>query len=304
MLTELFATHYREWIFQGSANYQLWFGGGCNINFKSIDPQDDRPDELITEITANIWQRIQRLGYKPDEVILVNSHPSCIPGIVYIDNTDRITIETIGQPPLHYLGENYSIHPWDNTNTLEFEGVFTFKDYLLMMKPGDCFCLLITAQTNQGPCIGIVHASRKAVLSGITFSWIPKLLAECDNDPSKISIVIPPGLQQANHVLQPEYVSQEGESIDTIKAKLGDYCLKDTDGWHLDIENYLLARLNKHGIINITCSNQDTYSLHAMGCGYSRRRALQTQERRVGNMVALWLPDKLNHRKRLTNFDN
>lgn len=259
---------------------RLWFEGSIDLQYAAV------PDEEKPAIRQTMLELIQEMGYTPETSILVNPFPGAKPLIRMLDADEHIrTLEGTICPQVFSYSETQK---YDDTNVLAVEGLFTFADYLLLMKPGDCFALLIAAKTKRGPCCGIVHAGRRPVVVGASEAWIQPLIEMCES-PDDIDVTITPGLQASHHTLSLDYVDHiTGLTCEEHQERFGTFAWKTGDKIHLDIEGYMTAKLREAGIHNIHSSGLDTYELHEQGRGSSRRYATEHGiMRRTGNMCAI-----------------
>jgi copper oxidase (laccase) domain-containing protein len=182
--------------------------------------------------------------------------------------------------PLKYC----DLQPDDQTNIVECEGLFTFTDYLLMAKPGDCFFMLVMANTKRGRCIGMVHAGRKQILRGVSLSWVQPLLNICEQ-PSDIRVVITPGLQRAHHTIKADYTSEEFGTVHDLQRFFGNYSYPvENGGIAIDSEAYLADALKTAGITNVLTTGIDTYEQQAKGSGCSSRYCRENSIEKTGNI--------------------
>lgn len=241
-----------------------------------------RPPEVKHSIAKTIEQHITYLGYTPETTVFVTPHASCAQKVLVLDAQARLTNLAL-QPeptPLKY----YDLQPYDQTNIVESEGLFTFSDFLLMTKPGDCFFMLVIAKTRLGRCIGMVHAGRKQILRGVSLSWIQPLLNICEQ-PSDIKVVITPGLQRAHHTIKADYADEEFGSVHDLERFFGSYAYQiDNGGIAIDSEAYLADSLKAAGITNVLTTGIDTYEQQAKGCGYSSRYCRENGIEKIGNI--------------------
>ncbi|PIR62998.1 MAG: hypothetical protein COU65_00200 [Candidatus Pacebacteria bacterium CG10_big_fil_rev_8_21_14_0_10_42_12] len=267
-------------IFHGEA-YFMDFSGETPRNYNGAKD----PEEKVA-IASDIARIIHNLGYSKERTIFVNSFPGCQKKVVFLTRDERLVDLDWGN--ISTASRFCAIQEYDETNRIEVEGIISFADYLLMMKPGDCFSLLINANTKLGPCCGIVHAGRKQVIRGTSFSWVQSLIDICNN-PSDISVMISPGLQAPNHVICPDFHDDEFGTVMDLQRIFGEFATQLENGISLDIEGYLIRQLSQYGI-NVSGTGICTYDSHKNGTGYSYRYRAKHGGQAMGNLAMAHLP--------------
>jgi copper oxidase (laccase) domain-containing protein len=226
-------------------------------------------------------------GYTPEQTIMLTPYAGCLQDIAVIDAQGRIKSFLTNQDlknPFQY----YEIQPHDQTNALSTEGVFTFSDFLLLLKTGDCFSMLITADTQIGPCCGVVHAGRRPIFNNISLSWVEPLTELC-NSPEKIEVTISPGLQAHHHYINPGETDPLTGTYEDYQGRFKNFCwIDDLGNLHLDIMAYLVTGLSKHGV-QVHSTVVDSYDLHALGKGFSHRFATENGVPNNRNITAIHL---------------
>lgn len=241
-----------------------------------------RPPEVRKSIARTIEEHIEELGYTPEQTIFVTPHASCAQKVLVLDENDRLS--DLALQPVHAPVTYCDLQPDDQTNIVESEGLFTFSDYLLMTKPGDCFFMLVMANTKRGRCIGMVHSGRKQIMRGVSESWIQPLLSICES-PMDIQVVITPGLQKAHHTIKADYDDKEFGTVADLQNFFGKHAYPaDNGGIAIDSETYLVDALNTAGIQNVLTTGIDTYEEQAKGSGYSSRYCRERGLEKIGNI--------------------
>lgn len=162
------------------------------------------------------------------------------------------------------IGKKWPDHEWDRPVA---DAVVTDRrDIAVGVVTADCGPVLFADR--QAGVVGAAHAGWRGAHGGVLENTVHAMEALGANR-SRISAVLGPTIAQSSYEVDEEF-RENFESFDEVHFV--DAGMRDgANRWHFDLPGYILARLRKSGLTQISALGHDTYTMK--GAYYSYRRA-------------------------------
>lgn len=188
---------------------------------------------------------------------------------------NRQTILAMLDPHAEKICGLYQIHsnvvhfldqPWEGGKLLKGDGMVTRqKNIVLGILTADCAPVLLADPENG--VIGAAHAGWQGALTGIVENTVQMM---CDNGAENSNIVaaIGPCIAQQNYEVGPEFLKNFTD-LESDHQRF--FTNSPKENHHLfDLRGFVLDRLEKAGIQNISVNPHDTYALEDDFFSYRR----------------------------------